>query len=207
MTLPASGAISLADLRDEFGDATGSVSFERYYKGTKNEVPPSFGAGNNPNIPTSGSGTSISLNDFYSAQNIWQTTITSTGARSDKFSAYNGYETGVLAFGEIGINGNFLYNLTGKLKRASISRFGGFLARTINITVSANTSINANAWTTVTFSGATSTVRIAKTSMAYSATDTYFNFGIVVSISSGAGEPKPFAPVGSKMTILFENNG
>lgn len=208
MTLQASGAISFADLRDEFGDASGSVSFERYYKGTEGEVPPSYGGGNNPNVPTSGSGTAISLNNFYSAQNIWQTTITSTGGRADKFFSVHGYESdGIYAIGQIGTNGNYLYNLNGELKKAQISRAGAYEILTLQ--VSANSTVEATAWTTVSFIAVASTRRYARTNMQYSGTGSpIHNFSVdAVAVSARAPVEPPFGPEGTKMKILFENNG
>ena len=60
MALPASGAISLANIRSEYSD-TGSTSLSEFYRGGSN-VRSNFGYNNNTNIPTSGA---IDLGDFY----------------------------------------------------------------------------------------------------------------------------------------------
>ena len=60
MGLPASGAISLANIRSEYSD-TGSTSLSEFYRGGSN-VRSNFGYNNNTGIPTSGT---IDLGDFY----------------------------------------------------------------------------------------------------------------------------------------------
>jgi len=60
MALPASGAISLANIRSEYSD-TGSTSLSEFYRGGSN-VRSNFGYNNNTDIPTSGA---IDLGDFY----------------------------------------------------------------------------------------------------------------------------------------------
>ena len=60
MALPASGAISLANIRSEYSD-TGSTSLSEFYRGGSN-VRSNFGYNNNTDIPTSGT---IDLGDFY----------------------------------------------------------------------------------------------------------------------------------------------
>jgi hypothetical protein len=60
MALPASGAISFANLRSEY-DKTGSISLSDFYRGGSN-VRSNFGYNNNTDIPTSGA---IDLGDFY----------------------------------------------------------------------------------------------------------------------------------------------
>ncbi len=60
MGLPASGAISLANIRSEYSD-TGSTSLSEFYRGGSN-VRSNFGYNNNTDIPTSGA---IDLGDFY----------------------------------------------------------------------------------------------------------------------------------------------
>jgi hypothetical protein len=60
MGLPASGAISFANLRSEYSDG-GSTSLSEFYRGGSN-VRSNFGYNNNTGIPTSGT---IDLGDFY----------------------------------------------------------------------------------------------------------------------------------------------
>ena len=60
MALPASGAISFANLRSEY-DKTGSISLSDFYRGGSN-VRSNFGYNSNTDIPTSGA---IDLGDFY----------------------------------------------------------------------------------------------------------------------------------------------
>ena len=59
MALPASGAISFANLRSEYSD-TGSTALSEFYRGGSN-VRSNFGYNNNAGIPTSGI---IDLGDF-----------------------------------------------------------------------------------------------------------------------------------------------
>jgi hypothetical protein len=62
MAIPASGAVSLLDLQDEFGGAT-PISINEYYKGGAN-VPNTT---TNASVPTSGT---ISFDDFHGASDI-----------------------------------------------------------------------------------------------------------------------------------------
>ena len=193
MTLQASGAISFEDLKNEFGDGTGSVSFERYYKGTEGEVPPNSFGNYTPNVPTSGSGTAISLSNFYSAQNVWETTITSTGFDSSKILSRYGYD---VAIGEIGTNGDYLYNLSGNLVALTVNAGG------TNITLAVgNTGIDATAWTTVSFIRDFVEYKYtrAAATTAEENNQTLFSWNPT---STG-----PFAPEGSKVKVLFFNNG
>ena len=198
MTLPASGAISFADLRDEFGDKTGSVSFARYYKGTEGEVPPPQGS-NNPNVPVSGSGDSISLSDFHSAQNIFITTITSTGYSDGKLSDSYGYQK-LLGMGEMGQYGSVLYNFDTDLLVAHNNDFEG---NTIIIAVSGEISDGyLFPWTTVTFTKGGTPYKYAKSAMT-TVTNVQNQTQWTIDVSTYA----PFDPAGSKVTITFENNG
>ena len=208
MTLQASGAISLADLRDEFGDATGSVSFARYYAGTQGEVPPQQG-GVNPNVPVSGSGASISINDFYSAQNYLETAITSVGESSTKVNLFRGFTIG----GTGTMSNSNLYNLDGQVRGVGWDSFGGGSGLATPgryILVSSNDQISARAWTTVTMVN-TSTLEQEK-----------FINGVTALVSPGtpilgaanqyrwyvsANDFGPFTPIGSRVNIIFENNG
>ena len=211
MTLQASGVISLADLRDEFGDATGSVSLARYYAGTQGEVPPPIsGSGQNPNIPVSGSSSSIALNDFYSAQNFYQMSIVSVKESSDKLSLFRGAN-------QFGASNNFgdptLYNLDGQMISQGYDSFnGGFLIPGRFINVSSNDKASAMAWTTCTMLNTTTGI-----------SDKFIN-GVTALISPGTtiagsanrykwyvsvtiGNYGPYDPVGSQVKTTFENNG
>lgn len=211
MTLQASGAISLADLRDEFGDATGSVSFARYYAGTQGEVPPPVtGSGQNPNIPVSGSSSSIALNDFYSAQNFYQMSIVSVKESSSKLQLFRG------ANGDTSFGNRELYNLDGRMLQQgydSSSGGGGIATPGRFIQVSANDKESVMAWTTCTMLNTTTSI-----------SDKFIN-GVTALVSPGtpvlgvanqyrwftsvtAGSPYgPYDPIGSQVRTTFENNG
>ena len=209
MTLQASGAISLADLRDEFGDATGSVSFARYYAGTQGEVPPQIGSVN-PNIPVSGSSSSIALNDFYSAQNFYQMSIVSVYESSSKLGLFRG------AVADTGFGNTELYNLDGTMLQQGYDSFsgGGGLAASPGrfISVSSNDKESVMAWTTCTMYNTTTGI-----------TDKFIN-GVTALTSPGtpilgqtnrykwyvsvtAGNYGPYNPIGSQVRTTFENNG
>lgn len=209
MTLQASGAISFADLRDEFGDATGSVSFARYYAGTNGEVPPPVaGSGQNPNIPESGSGSSIALNDFYSAQNFWQTSIVSVLEFSSKLELFRG-ATGDTSFGN-----RELYNLDGYIRQQgynSLSGGGGIGVPGRFIQVSSNDKESVMAWTTCTMLNTTTGISdkfingvtaLTSPGSFYGATNQY-----IWDIDVTAGNYGPYNPIGSQVKITFENNG
>lgn len=211
MTLQASGVISFEDLKTEFGDSTGSISLGRYYKGTEGEVPPPQGS-NNPNIPTSGSGSSISMNDFYSAQNIFATTITSTGFVDDKFGDAYGYNVGFPARGQMGQYGDNLYNFDNRLTLLQTSDFPSprlfIYVSGIEGTpesVQAPTSVTTVfPWTTVTFTTPTSIYRYSRSSF----TSTRNVIGLATQwIVTVAADLRPLSPQGTKVTVLFENNG
>lgn len=64
--LQSSGAISLADVRNQFG---GSYQMSQYYRGGTNAAyVHSYGSGHNTNVPTSGA---IGLGSFYNAHRGW----------------------------------------------------------------------------------------------------------------------------------------
>lgn len=199
MVLQASGAISFADLRDEFGDDSGSVQLARYYRGTDGEVPPPYSTFN-PNIPTSGSSSSISMNDFYSAQNIWAVTIVSTGEIIDKFGQAYGYEDGVLGYGQLGTNGNQLYNLDGQLTIArgtNNTGFGGGTS-TLTVRVSGGTSITRAAFTRLRFIGPRNfTVNRNDFTINAGATATVYSLNTGITASD-------FEPEGSQVTMIFD---
>lgn len=207
MTLQASGTISFEDLKDEFGDVTGSVSFARYYAGTQGEVPPKSG-GVNPNVPVSGSNASISINDFYSAQNYLETAITSVGESSSKINLFRGFSSG----GTGDMSDSNLYNLDGQLRSVGWDSFGGsgLAAPGRFILVSSNDKISALAWTTCTMLNTTTLVQ-----------DKFIN-GVTALVSPGtpilgaannykwyvsANDDGPYDPIGSRVNITFENNG
>ena len=217
MTLQASGAISLADLRDEFGDATGSVSFARYYAGTQGEVPPQIGSVN-PNIPVSGSSSSIALNDFYGAQNFWEVTITEVGSDSAKFEFYQGFTRygGVILPGSGAVNTSNLYNLDGQLKAANYATIVTQSARYIQISAADKGSITA--WTTATVfnpdNGQPADKYIRTQLTMLSAGSGFQIFDPVESnnyrwtFAVVTGSFGPYTPTGSSnIRIRFENNG
>ena len=211
MTLQASGVISLADLRDEFGDVTGSVSFARYYAGTQGEVPPPIsGSGQNPNIPVSGATSSIALNDFYGAQNFYQMSIVSVKESSDKLSLFRGANQ---FFASNNFGDPTLYNLDGQMISQGYDSFnGGFLVPGRFINVSSNDKASVMAWTTCTMLNTTTGI-----------SDKFIN-GVTALISPGTpiagsanrykwyvsvtiGNYGPYDPVGSQVKTTFENNG
>lgn len=64
--LQTSGAISIADIRNQFG---GSYQMSQYYRGGVNSTyVHSYGSGHNTNVPTSGG---IALSNFYGAHRGW----------------------------------------------------------------------------------------------------------------------------------------
>ena len=216
MTLQASGAISLADLRDEFGDATGSVSFARYYAGTQGEVPPQIGSVN-PNIPVSGSSSSIALNDFYSAQNFWEVTITEVGNNSEKLENYQGFvrNKGILLPGAGAVNTSNLYNLDGQLKAANYAAVVNTFNRYIQISAADKGSVTA--WTTATvFNPANGAVdKYIRTQLTMLSAGSGFQIFDPVEANNYrwtfavvTGSLGPYTPTGSSnIRIRFENNG
>ena len=75
MTLQSSGPISLEDLRKEFGgNSSEPVSFLKYYSGSAGNVS-DYPLLANSDIPVSGSGSNISLSDFYGTINADRVTI------------------------------------------------------------------------------------------------------------------------------------
>ena len=208
MTLQASGAISLADLRDEFGDVTGSVSLARYYAGTQGEVPPPItGSGQNPNIPVSGASSSIALNDFYSAQNFYQMSIVSVYQASGKLGLFRG------AIANTGFGNTELYNLDSKMLQQGYDSFSGAGIASPGrfIEVSANDKASVMAWTTCTMLNPSTGI-----------SDKFIN-GVTALTSPGsflgvankykwyigvtAGNYGPYDPIGSQVRTTFENNG
>ena len=210
MTLQASGTISFADLRDEFGDVTGSVSFGRYYAGTQGEVPPQKGSVN-PNIPVSGSSSSIALNDFYSAQNFWEVTITEVGTDSEKFEFFQGFTKR----GSGGaVNTSNLYNLDGQLKAANYAVVVAEFSRYIQISAADKGSITA--WTTATVFNPANGVqdKYIRTQLTMLSAGTFLVFDPVATnnyrwrLTVASGSLGPYTPTGnSNIRIRFENNG
>ena len=216
MTLQASGAISLADLRDEFGDVTGSVSFARYYAGTQGEVPPQKGSVN-PNIPVSGSSSSIALNDFYSAQNFWEVTITEVGNASQKFEFFQGFTRprGFLLPGSGAVNTSNLYNLDSQLKAANYAAIVTDFSRYIQISAADKGSITA--WTTATVYNTANGVedKYIRTQLTMLSAGSGFQIFDPVEANNYrwrfavvTGSLGPYTPTGnSNIRIRFENNG
>lgn len=209
MTLQASGAISLADLRDEFGDVTGSVSFARYYAGTNGEVPPPVtGSGQNPNIPVSGSSSSIALNDFYSAQNFYQMSIVSVLEFTGKLQLFRG------ANSDTSFGNRELYNLGGYMRQQgydSLTGGGSVGVPGRFIQVSANDKESVMAWTTCTMLNTTTGISdkfingvtaLTSPGSFYGAANQY-----MWDIDVTAGSYGPYDPIGSQVKITFENNG
>jgi len=214
MTLQASGTISFADLRDEFADVTGSVSFARYYAGTQGEVPPAVpGSGKNPNIPVSGASSSIALNDFYSAQNFYQMSIVSVQQVTSKLQLFRGGKAG--SGGDSAFGNRELYNLDGYVFEQGYESFGGGGGITTPgryITIYATNKESVMAWTTCTMYNPSTGI-----------TDKFIN-GVTALTSPGtigqgqsnrykwyvsvtAGNYGPYDPVGSQVRTTFENNG
>jgi hypothetical protein len=73
MTLPASGAISLANIQTEFGGSN-PISLSEYYRGG------SFVSDNNTSVPTSGL---VSLSNFYGAVAQYEFTFSSNTQEAD----------------------------------------------------------------------------------------------------------------------------
>ena len=90
MTLQSSGPISLEDLRKEFGgNSSEPVSFLKYYSGSAGNVS-DYPLLANSDIPVSGSGSNISLSDFYGTINADRVTITSVASIPGKGFRYRG---------------------------------------------------------------------------------------------------------------------
>lgn len=201
MTLQTSGPISFDNLRTEFG-VSGTLSFNSCYAGTQGEVPPAL-LGFNEDIPVSGSGTAISLSNFYQAQNIYQLTITSTAYRDTKLADLAGYDEDT-SFGQLGANGSILPNLDTSL---TMARTRELIPTNIEFSFGDGVSSTSyNAWTTVTFQGGADTIKLRRNQMVAVA-DAFTNFRRGYRATLVTGTDQPFEPAGSKVTILFENNG
>lgn len=95
--LQTSGAISLADIRNQFG---GSYQMSQYYRGGVNATyVHSYGSGHNTSVPTSGA---IDFADFYGAHRGWDLTVGQFFIGTNFIRNY-GYSNGqvVGAFGSI----------------------------------------------------------------------------------------------------------
>ena len=206
MTLQSSGAISLLDLRTEFG-VSGTVDFSTFYSGTEGAVPPPFN-GFNDDIPTSGSGTSISLNDFYGAQNTYEVTITSVGSVTSKVSEIRGYSGQTQIYGNI--SNSFLPNLQAQLKSSNNSYFLGS-----NITLQMSAVDDAGgfgatkigAFTTVTWFAETTTVKYRKNQLSVGGIYPDRSYSVLIGTVSEGAKFWPHVPTGGVVKIRFENNG
>lgn len=89
MTLPSSGALSLNDIKGEFGGPT-SPSLHDYYAG--GAYVPSGTSGTNGPVPTSGQ---IDINVFHGTSAAENHTLTA-GVTSDKLFSYYGFQTGII---------------------------------------------------------------------------------------------------------------
>lgn len=119
MTLPASGAITLENLRTEFSGPTPHSLTDYYRGGTYVPDTPA-----NAGVPTSGA---ISLTDFYGATNVVYTAIGGTYINNDDGS---GFQT---------VKFEFEYESDGEVRRISESG-GSFVAAKIGNWSSAATS-------------------------------------------------------------------
>lgn len=93
--LQTSGAISIADIRNQFG---GSYQMSQYYRGGVNSTyVHSYGSGHNTNIPTSGG---IALSTFYGAHRGWH--LVCGASNYGGGFELRGYSDGASGLGAIG---------------------------------------------------------------------------------------------------------
>lgn len=89
MTLPTSGALSLADIQAEFGGSN-PIGLSEYYAG--GAYVPAGTSGTNGAVPSSGT---ISIWNFYGTAGVLDTQTVTVGVYVDKYYALYGYGSGV----------------------------------------------------------------------------------------------------------------
>jgi len=163
--LQSSGAISIADIRNQFG---GSYQMSQYYRGGTNAAyVHSYGSGHNTNVPTSGA---IGLGSFYNTHRGWHLVCGQQNLGS--FARNYGYSNGqvVGSFGSISPNnyrgatiaamyrvrtnfkGNISYSqviyMQGYLPRNWFNRYtdGSFTLYTSNASWFRNTGTGLTSW-------------------------------------------------------------
>lgn len=213
MTLQSSGPISLEDLRKEFGgNSSEPVSFLKYYSGSAGNVSdyPLFA---NSAIPVSGSGSNISLGDFYGTVNADRVTITSVASIPGKGFQYRG----VLGAPYGNISGRRFTNINAVCGVAYITEdFSATAPDTITFQVSVSTTVSSSAhasvlgllaWTKIIFDNDdTSQIRVR-----YRASASRFTVGGTTNTAQwqwndGEVFPEPFGPEGSQVTMLVKNS-
>jgi len=138
VTLPSSGAITLADIQTEFGGSN-PISLSEYYAG--GAYVPSGTTGTNGPVPSSGP---IDVNVFHGTSAAESHTLTQ-GTFADKFFSYYGYST-ASSFGSISPT------TSAKLGGATISECYWYTVNVLVFTI--NAIVAQSAFTTLTI-GAT----------------------------------------------------
>ena len=213
MTLQSSGAISLEDLRKEFGgNSSEPVSFLKYYSGSAGNVS-DFPVFANSAIPVSGSGSNISLGDFYGTVNADRVTITSVASAPGKGIVYRG----VLGAAYGSFSGRRFTNINAAIGNAYVTDGSQVSAPdVVQIQVSVSTTVSSSAhasalgllsWTKIIFTNDdTSQIRIRYRA---SASNVFYG-GTTNTISwqwnDGENFPEPFGPEGSQVTMLIKNS-
>ena len=214
MTLQSSGPISLEDLRKEFGgNSSEPVSFLKYYSGSAGNVS-DFPVFANSAIPVSGSGSNISLGDFYGTINADRVTITSVASVPGKQIIYRG------VFGDVGgtLSGRRFTNINAAPQKNIWISDGSQLSvpDVINFQVSVDVTVSSTAhasvlglfaWTKIIFDNDdTSQIRIR-----YRASASRFSVGGFAKTATwqwndGEVFPEPFGPEGSQVTMEVRNS-
>jgi hypothetical protein len=212
MTLQSSGPISLEDLRKEFGgNSSEPISFLKYYSGSAGNVS-EFPVFKNSAIPVSGSGSNISLGDFYGTINADRVTITSVASIPGKGVVYRGL---VGSFGDVSgrrfTNINAAVGIAYAIDGSQIS-----VPDAIQFQVSVSTTVNSSAaasvlglfaWTKIIFTNND----IGQTRIRYRASASNVGYGgtaNTVNWTWNVGEnfPEPFGPEGSEVTMEVRNS-
>ena len=138
MTLPSSGALSINDIKGEFGGPA-STALSNYYAG--GTYVPSGTSGTNGPVPTSGN--PIDINVFHGTSAAESHTLTA-GFTADKFFTYSGFQTGVI--------GSFSPSTSAKLGGATVTICEWVSSNIIQFVINAN--VAQSAFTTLTVPGA-----------------------------------------------------
>lgn len=214
MTLQSSGPISLEDLRKEFGgNSSEPVSFLKYYSGSAGNVS-DFPVFRNSAIPVSGSGSNISLGDFYGTINADRVTITSVASVPGKGVVYRGI------LGDVGgtLSGRRFTNINAAPQKNIYITDGSqaSVPDVINFGVSAAVTVSSSAhasvlgllaWTKIIFTNNdTSQIRIRYRTSASSVLVGGTVNTIAWQWNDGENFPEPFGPEGSEVMMEVRNS-
>jgi len=150
MTLPTSGALTLADIQTEFGGSN-PIGLSEYYAG--GAYVPAGTSGTYGAVPSSGT---ISIQNFYGTQAALDVQTVTVGVFVIKSTAYYGY-------GPAGSISDGTFNPKGG---ASITRIEWISVNTLIFSLSGSYT-NAD-WTTVEFTGGGGTYSFNRTAASYS---------------------------------------